>query len=317
MRLLRLIILDLTINDRILQQVVLINRRCRSAVERLTQTKFHSTIPSSSYEDKTAHSPWALHVHDLFFSQNMDVPKMVVSFILSIFLIQFKVRLFQNLYMSNLFISILALTFIFITLVFLFYWNVLYRICLKLMVKYNALLNWVLEILLFPAVIILRVFLSLLDPLYKVLLHIKPQVKFSLVQYFWNKKSKCFLSRLIATCLFVFHGIFFNLDTTHNLVLECKLHSAPVYLLTLAITLTISALPYPFLVASYVVLVMAQRESFDANSRHCLELPLLFPILYLCFGVLLSYPCAKMLELHHLGLLFNMVIRPKNVISDG
>ena len=62
-----------------------------------------------------------------------------------------------------------------ITLIFLFYWNVLYRICLRLMVKHNTLLNWALEILLFPAVIILRVFLSLLDSLYKVLLHIKPQ----------------------------------------------------------------------------------------------------------------------------------------------
>ena len=140
-------------------------------------------IPSESYEEKTAHSPWALPVHDLFLSQKMDVPKMVVSFILSISLIQFKVRLFQNVYMSNLFISVLALTSIIITLIFLFYWNVLYRICLRLMVKYNKLLNWVLEILPFPA-IILRVFLSSLDPLYKVLLHIKPQVKFSLVQYF-------------------------------------------------------------------------------------------------------------------------------------
>ena len=43
------------------------------------------SIPAKSYEEKIAHSPWALHVHDLFLSQNMDVPKMVVSFILSIF----------------------------------------------------------------------------------------------------------------------------------------------------------------------------------------------------------------------------------------
>lgn len=105
------------------------------------------------------------------------------------FLTQFKVRLSKNIYMSNLFISILALTSIIIALIILFYWDVLYRICFRLMVKYNTLLNWVLEILLFPGVIFLRFFLSLLDPLYKVLLHIKPQVKFSLVQYFWHKKS--------------------------------------------------------------------------------------------------------------------------------
>ena len=144
-----------------------------------------------------------------------------------------------------------------------------------------------------------------------VLLHTKQQVIFSLVQYFWNKKSKYFLSSLIATCLSIFHGIFFSLDTTHNLVLDCELQSAPIYLLALGIILTISALPYPFLVASYVVSVMALGESFDANSRHFLKLPLLFPILHLCFGVLLSYPCAKMLELHHPGFPFSMVIRPK------
>ena len=42
-------------------------------------------IPSNCYEEKTSHSPWACHVHDLFLSQNMDLPKMVVPFILSIF----------------------------------------------------------------------------------------------------------------------------------------------------------------------------------------------------------------------------------------
>ena len=42
-------------------------------------------ISSNCYEGKTSHSPWACHVHNLFFSQNMDDPKMVVSFILSIF----------------------------------------------------------------------------------------------------------------------------------------------------------------------------------------------------------------------------------------
>lgn len=42
-------------------------------------------IPSESYKEKTAHPPWALHVHDLFLSQNMDVPEMVVSFIVYFF----------------------------------------------------------------------------------------------------------------------------------------------------------------------------------------------------------------------------------------
>ena len=42
-------------------------------------------IPSNCYEEKTSDSPWACHVHNLFFSQNLDDPKMLVSFLLSIF----------------------------------------------------------------------------------------------------------------------------------------------------------------------------------------------------------------------------------------
>lgn len=75
-------------------------------------------------------------------------------------------------------------------------------------------------------------------------------------------------------------------------------------------------LPYPFVVVSYVVSVMALGETFDADSRHSLEMPLVFPILHLCFGVLaISYPCAKMVELHHPGFLLSMVLRPKRFVT--
>ena len=116
--------------------------------------------------------------------------------------------------------------------------------------------------------------------------------------------------------LFLAPSILLNLGTTSNLVLDCELHSAPIYFITAAAILTISALPYPFLVGSYVVTVITIGEKFDASSRHCLEMPLFFPILYLCFGVLLSYPCPKMVtELHHSGFLFSMVIRLKRFVK--
>lgn len=118
------------------------------------------------------------------------------------------------------------------------------------------------------------------------------------------------------TCLFVFHLILFNLGTTHNLVLDCEFHSAPLYLLAVTIILPISALPYPFVVVSYVVSVMALGETFDTDSRHSLEMPLVFPILYLCFVVLaISYSCAKMVELHHPSFLLSMVLRPKRFVT--
>ena len=65
-------------------------------------------------------------------------------------------------------------------------------VSLRQMIKYRSTLNCLLEMLLFPAVITLKLFLSLLDPVYKILFHVKPEFNFSLVQYFWRLKSQLF-----------------------------------------------------------------------------------------------------------------------------
>ena len=64
-----------------------------------------------------------------------------------------------------------------------------------------------------------------------------------------------------------------------------------------------------------MLLLLLYLGRLDAISRSCLEMPLLFPILYLSFGVLLSYPCAKLLELHHSRFLFGMLIRSKGYVT--
>ena len=91
---------------------------------------------------------------------------------------------------------------------------------------------------------------------------------------------------------FAFHDIFLNLGTMHNLILDCKLYSAP------------------FLVDSYVhvAIVITMGENFDAySSRHCFKIQLVSPMLYLLFGVLLSNPCVKMIELYHLSVLLSRI----------
>ena len=127
-----------------------------------------------SLEKKLTHSPELP-------SKKLDVVKMLVSFLLSLFFIHFKVRLFQNFNLSNFFISILALTTLNFTLTFLLYRKELYLTSLRQMVKHRTTLNCLLELLLFPAVI-LKLFLSLLDPVHKILLHLTPHFNFLLVQ---------------------------------------------------------------------------------------------------------------------------------------
>ena len=79
----------------------------------------------------------------------------------------------------------------------------------------------------------------------------------------------------MTACLFVLHGILLNLGIAQNFSFDCELPYT-VYLVTAAIVLIISALPFPFLVGSYVVTITIFGETFDATSRSRLEMPLLF-----------------------------------------
>ena len=119
-------------------------------------------------------------------SKKLDVVKMLVSFLLSLSFIQFKVRQIQTFNLWNVFASILALTTVIFTLTLLLYRKVLYLTSLRQMVKHRTTFNCLLELLLFPAVIILKLFLSLLDPVYKLVSHLTPPFNFLLVQYFWS-----------------------------------------------------------------------------------------------------------------------------------
>lgn len=274
-------------------------------------------IPSNSHvPTNKAHSTGAWHVLHNKIVPNLSVLERLLPLLLCLFLLQFKVRQVHNTNLYNLFYSVFTLMCIIVTLVVLLYWEIVYKICPKPIFKYNRTLNYLLETTLFPAVIILKLLLCLLDPVYKTCLNVKPLSKFSLVQYFWSLTSKFFLSIIMITCLFLFHGILLNFDTTQNLVLVHKLRSAPMYLVPFALILTISALPYPFLVGSFVISIIAVGENFNASYRHTTEMPLVFPILYLFLGLLLSYSSVKMVELYHPGFLLSVVFRSKRFVTS-
>ena len=157
-------------------------------------------------------------------SKTLHVVKMLVSSVLSFFIIHFKVRVIQNFNLSNFLVSLLALTtIIFYTDFSVLQESILCMVSLRQMIKYRPTLNCLLEMLLLPAVINLKLFLSLLDPVYNILLRVKPQFKFSLVQYFWRLKSQLFFSCLMTIYLFVSHGFLLNLGITKNCSLKCEL----------------------------------------------------------------------------------------------
>ena len=68
----------------------------------------------------------------------------------------------------------------------------------------------------------------------------------------------------MTICLLVSRGILLNLGITQNFSFDCELPYT-VYLVTAAIVLIISALPFPFLVGSYVVTIV--KKKFSLNGR--------------------------------------------------
>ena len=166
----------------------------------------------------------------------------------------------------------------------------------------------------FPSVVIIRLVLHFLEPLYKSCLQIKSKSRFSLVHYFWSLASKIFLFLVMVTCLLLYYSILLNLSPTRTLGVG---HSVPFYLAATVLILTLSALPCGFLAVSYLVISTTVGESFDANSVYPTDLPLLFPSLYIFFGMLLiGYRCIKLVEFHHPGFCFGMVFRSKRFVTS-
>ena len=237
----------------------------------------------------------------------------VFPLVLSLFLLQYKVRQVDNPDLNNLFSSMFSFFVITITLIAPFCWEMVYKTCYYKILKYHKEINYSLELLLFPGVIILKLCLSLLEPVYNVCLQAKPVHKFSLVQYVWSLPSKFFLPTIMLTFDFLFHCIIFNLDSP-NLLLNHKLSSVLVYVVVIALLMVISVLPYPIFVVSFVVSTVAMGENFDASSRDPIEMPLVFPFLYIILGIMLGYSCLQSIEFQHPGSLLSLVLRSKRFV---
>ena len=182
-----------------------------------------------------------------------------------------------------------------ITLITLFCWEMVYKTCYYQILKYHKGINYSLELLLFPGVIILRMCLSLLEPVYNLCLQAKPVHKFSLVQYVWSLASKFFLPTIMLTFVLFLHCIIFNLDS-QNLLVDHKLNSVLVYVIAIALLMVVSVLPYSIFVVSFVVITVAMGESFDASSRDPIEMPLVFPFLYIILGIMLGIHVFNLLN---------------------
>ena len=135
----------------------------------------------------------------------------------------------------------------------------------------------------------------------KIVLHLTPHFNFSQVQHFWSLKSKLFLSSVMIISLFVSHGILLNLGIAQNFSFDCELPST-VNFLTAAIVLIFNFQHYHFHFLWVHMLLLLLHL-----GRRLVPLPdpikkcHFFPILYLSFGLLLSYPCAKLFSFWHVN----------------
>ena len=93
-------------------------------------------------------------------------------------------------------IQLLTLVCVVVTVIVLMNWKVICNTFSRQIAKYSQTLNYLLEINFFPSVFITKLFLHLLEPLYKTCLQFKSTSKYSLVQYFWSLASKVFFPLL-------------------------------------------------------------------------------------------------------------------------
>ena len=145
--------------------------------------------PPKSLEKQLTHSPELR-------SRKLDVVKMLVSFLLSLFFIHFKVKKANSkLQPVKLFYCCLSLdNYYFYTHFSAFLESIIVDFLGENDQAQNniKLFAWVASI---PCRYYLEIISILLDPVYKIVLHLTPQFNFSKVQYFWSLKSKFFSFR--------------------------------------------------------------------------------------------------------------------------
>ena len=124
---------------------------------------------------------------------NLCVRQWALLLVLCLCLQHLRIRHCHLTFLSSLFYSTFTLVSRMLTILIFMKWEKIYNTCSKKIVKYSHTLNSLLEMIFFPSVVIIRLVLHFLDPLYKSCLQNKSKCRFSLVHYFWILASKIFL----------------------------------------------------------------------------------------------------------------------------
>ena len=119
-------------------------------------------------------------------------------------------QLFHLILLSNLLYS--TLVCVIVPVIVLMNWTTLVQGQLQSKAKHNYLL----DIILFPSVFVIKLFLYLLERLYKTCLQFKATSKYCFVQHLWSLALKVFLPTVMVTCLLLYYSILFNIITTNQ-----------------------------------------------------------------------------------------------------
>ena len=163
-------------------------------------------IPSSFCQTpiKIWHANGVGYVFVTKIDSNLGVLQWAMLLLLCLCLQQFKTRHFHLILLSNLLYSTLTLVCVVVTVIVLMNWQVICNTFSIQIAKYSQTLNYLLEILFFPFVFIIKLLLQTCS-------RFKSSSKYSLVQYFWSLASKGFLSNVMVTCLLPYYSILFNI----------------------------------------------------------------------------------------------------------
>lgn len=175
----------------------------------------------------------------------------------------------------------------------------------KIVLQYNyselcgnvcRLINNTLDIVLSPALFILMLVFTALDPLYDLIFNSGPRKTFFLNLHILEKRSKLLRSWLVLLSLFynICIVIQARYSGTELFSISLLCHSNILYLLFLLIFTIVAISPHSVVMGTFIILTLMFGDTFFNNTPNVsIKTNIVWTAFYLLYGLIMAYPTIK------------------------
>lgn len=170
---------------------------------------------------------------------------------------------------------------------------------------------------LFPCQLIVNTVITILEPVYDVLLNNHSHQRFSLSAFVQGKKCTIISTLLSLLSLCFFYAILIILS--NNCSQFFFNYHTPIYILIVMVLIIAASCPHSFFMSSFLVLnlIFGNAVIHDTRPPNSTDSNICWALLYLIQGILMWYPCIKNVDIHHPGFFMGNLFKllPFNTFS--